>query len=156
MTAIAPKVWTSAEIKRSRNLGITYILLALFVMWFFGVGSMGEGSSTFRLTRPSVSAGCQAVSISSTVCITSGPATARACSYAVGGIEVPISGVISSDNVIDIVVCCCTRLQPAGILLLSGQLCLYACARQNKVLVIRPVCAPMFRKAAPNHPKRGE
>ena len=42
---------TPAEVRRSRYLGITYIALGLFVMWFFGVGSMGEGDATFRLAR---------------------------------------------------------------------------------------------------------
>jgi general nucleoside transport system permease protein len=42
---------TPAEIRRARNLGITYIVLALFVMWFFGFGSVGEGAATFRLAR---------------------------------------------------------------------------------------------------------
>lgn len=45
-------VYTVAELRRARYLGITYIVLALFVLWAFGIGSSGEGSSTFRLVRP--------------------------------------------------------------------------------------------------------
>lgn len=50
-TAANGRIRTPAEIKRARNLGILYIVMALFVMWFFGVGSIGEGTSTFRLAR---------------------------------------------------------------------------------------------------------
>jgi len=45
-------VYTVAELKRARYLGITYIILALFVLWFFGLGAQGEGSSTFKLVKP--------------------------------------------------------------------------------------------------------
>lgn len=45
------RIRTPAEIRRARNLGITYIALALFVMWFFGFGALGEGDATFRLAR---------------------------------------------------------------------------------------------------------
>ncbi|MFH1331277.1 MAG: hypothetical protein ABIJ48_11570 [Actinomycetota bacterium] len=40
------------EIRRARYLGITYLLLAVFTLWFFGVGSWGEGSAAFGLARP--------------------------------------------------------------------------------------------------------
>jgi simple sugar transport system permease protein len=42
---------TPAEIRRARYLGITYLLLAIFVLWFFGLGSRGEGDATFGLAR---------------------------------------------------------------------------------------------------------
>ena len=45
------QVRTPAEKRRSRRLGIIYIVLALFVLWAFGIGSSGEGDSTFRLVR---------------------------------------------------------------------------------------------------------
>lgn len=49
--ATAPvAVRTPAERRRARALGVTYILLALFVLWVFGVGS--DGDATFRLARP--------------------------------------------------------------------------------------------------------
>ncbi len=38
--------------RRARYLGITYLLLALFVLWFFGLGSRGQGSAAFGLARP--------------------------------------------------------------------------------------------------------
>lgn len=44
-------VFTVAERRRARYLGITYLVLALFVMWVFGVGA-DEGSSTFKLVKP--------------------------------------------------------------------------------------------------------
>jgi len=44
-------VYSPAELKRARYLGITYILLALVVLWIFGIGSIGEGDSTFKLVR---------------------------------------------------------------------------------------------------------
>jgi len=40
------------EIRRARYLGITYLLLAVFVLWFFGIGSWGEGSAAFGMARP--------------------------------------------------------------------------------------------------------
>ncbi len=55
MTAVAEsqeQVFSSVELRRARYLGITYIVLALFVLWFFGVGSLGEGDSTFKLVKP--------------------------------------------------------------------------------------------------------
>ena len=54
MTALAAdlKIRTPAEMRRSRRLGIVYIVLALFVLWVFGFGSAGDGDSTFRLARP--------------------------------------------------------------------------------------------------------
>lgn len=51
MTAAAPvTVLSPAEKRRARNLGIAYFVLALFVLWAFGIGT--EGDSTFRLARP--------------------------------------------------------------------------------------------------------
>ncbi|OFW65875.1 MAG: ABC transporter permease [Actinobacteria bacterium RBG_16_68_21] len=52
MTAPATVVRSPAEIRRARRLGITYIVLAAFVLWVFGMGSLGEGSATFKLVRP--------------------------------------------------------------------------------------------------------
>lgn len=56
MTAVAEReqehVYTPAELRRARYLGITYIILALFVLWVFGVGSLGDGDSTFKLVKP--------------------------------------------------------------------------------------------------------
>lgn len=55
MTAVSKTqehVFTPAELKRARYLGITYIVLALFVLWFFGVGSIGEGDATLKLVKP--------------------------------------------------------------------------------------------------------
>ncbi len=55
MTAVADKqdhVYTPAELRRARYLGITYILLALFVLWIFGIGALGDGDSTFKLVKP--------------------------------------------------------------------------------------------------------
>ncbi|MFQ5517087.1 MAG: ABC transporter permease [Acidimicrobiia bacterium] len=43
---------TPAEIRRARFIGVSYLLLALFVLWFFAVGSLGEGSAEFKLVRP--------------------------------------------------------------------------------------------------------
>ncbi len=43
-------VRTPAEIRRARVLGITYMLMAVGVLWFFAFGT--EGSATFGLTRP--------------------------------------------------------------------------------------------------------
>ena len=40
------------EMRRARYLGITYLILALFVLWFFGLGSRGQGSAAFGLARP--------------------------------------------------------------------------------------------------------
>jgi general nucleoside transport system permease protein len=40
------------EIRRARYLGITYLLLAVFVLFIFGIGSMGHGSADFGLARP--------------------------------------------------------------------------------------------------------
>jgi ABC-type uncharacterized transport system permease subunit len=45
-------VYTVAELRRARFLGITYIVLALFVLWFFGFGAAGDGDATFKLVRP--------------------------------------------------------------------------------------------------------
>ena len=45
-------VRSPAETRRARYLGITYLLLAVFTLWFFGVGSWGEGSAGFGLARP--------------------------------------------------------------------------------------------------------
>ncbi|MDH3470526.1 MAG: ABC transporter permease [Acidimicrobiia bacterium] len=57
MTAVAPtieleEIRTPQEIKRSRYLGITYIAMAIFVLWAFAFGSVGNGSATFGLARP--------------------------------------------------------------------------------------------------------
>jgi ABC-type uncharacterized transport system permease subunit len=54
VTAVAAPivVRTPAEMRRARRLGITYLVLAAFVLWVFGVGSLGEGSATFKLVRP--------------------------------------------------------------------------------------------------------
>ncbi len=55
MTAVSKTqehVFTPGELKRARYLGITYIVLALFVLWFFGVGSLGEGDATLKLVKP--------------------------------------------------------------------------------------------------------
>jgi simple sugar transport system permease protein len=45
-------VYTAAELRRAKYLGITYIILALFVMWVFGHGAAGDGSATFKLVKP--------------------------------------------------------------------------------------------------------
>lgn len=50
--ATEERVLTVAEIRRARYLGITYIVLALFVLWFFGIGAQGDGSATFKLVKP--------------------------------------------------------------------------------------------------------
>jgi simple sugar transport system permease protein len=42
---------TPAEIRRARYLGITYLVLAVFVLWAFGLGSRGSGDATFGLAR---------------------------------------------------------------------------------------------------------
>lgn len=54
MTAVtAPlQIRTPAEMRRSRRLGIIYIVLALFVLWAFGIGSSEAGDATFRFARP--------------------------------------------------------------------------------------------------------
>ncbi|HEX9978183.1 MAG TPA: hypothetical protein VGB41_06085, partial [Acidimicrobiia bacterium] len=52
MTAVAAVIRTPAEIRRARRLGVTYLLLAGVVLWLFGLGSMGDGSATFKLVRP--------------------------------------------------------------------------------------------------------
>lgn len=55
MTAVAnpeEHVYTPAELRRARYLGITYIILALFVLWLFGLGAVGDGDSTFKLVKP--------------------------------------------------------------------------------------------------------
>ncbi len=44
-------ILTPAEIRRARILGIAYLLMAAFVLWVFGVGSIGEGDATFGLAR---------------------------------------------------------------------------------------------------------
>lgn len=44
-------VYTVSELRRARYLGITYFVLALFVLWFFGLGA-DEGDATFRLVKP--------------------------------------------------------------------------------------------------------
>ncbi len=50
-TATAPRVLRSpAEIRRSRIIGIVYLLLAAFVLIVFAVGT--EGDATFRLATP--------------------------------------------------------------------------------------------------------
>jgi len=41
------------EMRRARYLGITYLVLSAFVLWFFGVGSWGEGGAVFKLARES-------------------------------------------------------------------------------------------------------
>ena len=46
------EVRSPAEVRRARYLGITYLLLAAFVLWFFGVGSWGDGSAAFGMARP--------------------------------------------------------------------------------------------------------
>lgn len=43
---------TPAEIKRSRYLGITYLILAAFVLFFFWRWSVDLGNFTFKLARP--------------------------------------------------------------------------------------------------------
>jgi simple sugar transport system permease protein len=45
-------VFTAAELRRAKYLGITYFVLAVFVLWIFGLGAAGEGDSTFRLVKP--------------------------------------------------------------------------------------------------------
>ncbi|MEE9297729.1 MAG: ABC transporter permease [Acidimicrobiia bacterium] len=52
VSATEERVYTPAELRRARRLGITYILLALFVLWFFGMGSVGDGDSAFKLVKP--------------------------------------------------------------------------------------------------------
>lgn len=52
-TQVTPEgtvVRSPAEMKRARYLGITYLVLAVFVLVFFGLGT--EGDSTFRLSQP--------------------------------------------------------------------------------------------------------
>ena len=52
VTAPAAVVFrTPAEIRRARYLGITYLVMALFVVWAFGFGSVGNGDFTFGLAR---------------------------------------------------------------------------------------------------------
>ena len=48
----AVEIRSPAEIRRARNLGITYLLTAAFVLWAFGFGSVGNGDFTFGLARP--------------------------------------------------------------------------------------------------------
>jgi simple sugar transport system permease protein len=45
-------VFTVAELRRAKYLGFTYLILALFVLWVFGLGASGEGDATFRLVKP--------------------------------------------------------------------------------------------------------
>ena len=52
MTVAVPAIRTPAEIRRARRLGITYLVLAAFVLWVFGVGSVGDGAASFKLVRP--------------------------------------------------------------------------------------------------------
>ncbi len=40
------------EIRRARYLGVTYLLLAAFTLWIFGLGSRGKGSAAFGMARP--------------------------------------------------------------------------------------------------------
>ncbi len=40
------------EIRRARYLGVTYLLLAAFTLWVFGLGSRGQGSAGFGMARP--------------------------------------------------------------------------------------------------------
>jgi simple sugar transport system permease protein len=51
--AVTPQavIRTPAEIRRARILGITYLVMALFVLWAFGLGSRGNGDATFGLAR---------------------------------------------------------------------------------------------------------
>ena len=42
---------TPAEIRKARYLGITYLLMAVFVLWAFAFGSLGNGDGTFGLAR---------------------------------------------------------------------------------------------------------
>jgi ABC-type uncharacterized transport system permease subunit len=56
MTAISAAgdgtvIRTPAEVRRARYLGITYLVLAVFVLWAFGLGSRGNGDATFGLAR---------------------------------------------------------------------------------------------------------
>ena len=46
------EVRSPSEVRRARYLGITYLLLAAFVLWFFGVGAWGDGSAAFGMARP--------------------------------------------------------------------------------------------------------
>ena len=46
------EIRSPAEIRRARYLGITYLILAVFVLWAFGLGTVGDGNSTFKLARP--------------------------------------------------------------------------------------------------------
>jgi len=53
-TQVTPEgtvVRSPAEMKRARYLGITYLVLSVFVLVVFGLGT--EGDSTFRLAQPS-------------------------------------------------------------------------------------------------------
>jgi ABC-type uncharacterized transport system permease subunit len=52
VTAVPEKVRSPREIRRARYLGITYLVLGLFVLFIFGLGSSGEGSASFGLARP--------------------------------------------------------------------------------------------------------
>ncbi len=45
------EIRTPAQIRRARYLGITYLLSAVFVLWAFALGSVGEGDATFGLAR---------------------------------------------------------------------------------------------------------
>ena len=40
------------EVRRARYLGITYLVLAAFTLWFFGIGSVGQGNAGFGMARP--------------------------------------------------------------------------------------------------------
>ena len=51
VTESTEHVYTAAELRRARYLGITYLILALFVLWVFGLGA-DEGNATFRLVKP--------------------------------------------------------------------------------------------------------
>jgi ABC-type uncharacterized transport system permease subunit len=46
------EIRSPVEVRRARYLGVTYLLLAAFVLWIFGLGSWGEGSAAFGIARP--------------------------------------------------------------------------------------------------------
>ena len=46
-------VRSQREVRRARYLGITYLLLAAFALWIFGLGSRGKGNAAFGMARPS-------------------------------------------------------------------------------------------------------
>ena len=50
--ALEARELSPRERRRARNIGVTLVVLAAFVLYAFAYGSIGEGSATFRLVRP--------------------------------------------------------------------------------------------------------